>query len=109
MREPRGRRAGERVSGILGRSALVLGCVKTEQVKQRLESSSSRWAIGRRKCSVSACAALTSEKLVLEIGLLDALLNGQGHERPIEALHGRSALYGAPSRAEVTIDPPRQD
>ena len=49
MREPRGRRAGERVSGIPGRSALVLGCVKTEQVKQRLEGSSSRWAISRRK------------------------------------------------------------
>ena len=38
MREPRGRRAGERVSGFREGSALVLGCVKTEQVKQRLES-----------------------------------------------------------------------
>ena len=47
----------------------------------------------------------TSEKFVLAIVLLDALLNGHGHERPIEAPHGRSALYGAPSRAEVTNAP----
>jgi hypothetical protein len=51
LREPRGRRAGEWVSGIAG-------WMKTEQVKQRLESSSSRWAFGRRKCSVSLCSAL---------------------------------------------------
>jgi hypothetical protein len=51
----------------------------------------------------------TSEKFILAIVLLDALLNGQGHERPIEAASWQVRSCGAPSRAEVTIDPPRQD
>ena len=39
-------------------TGLGLGCVKTEKVKQRLESSSPISAMSRRKRSVSACPAL---------------------------------------------------
>ena len=109
MREPRGRRAGERVSGILGRSALVLGLCEDGTGETALRKLILQMGDWQTKVLSFPVLGATSEKFILAIVLLDALLNGQGHERPIEALHGRSALYGAPSRAEVTIDPPRQD
>jgi hypothetical protein len=84
MREPRGRRAGERVSGIPGGSALVFGLCEdgTLQMDDRQTKVLSFPVLGA-----------TSEKFILAIVLLDALLNGQGHGRPILALPMARPLY----------------
>ena len=49
------------LDGIVAMSELGLGCVKTEKARRRLESSSPKSAISRRKYSVSVCPALLRE------------------------------------------------
>jgi hypothetical protein len=109
MREPRGRRArgtGQWDSGKVGFGSWLCEDGTGETALRKLILQMGDWQT--KVLSFPALGA-TSEKFILAIVLLDALLNGQGHERLSKPLHGRSALYGAPSRAEVTIDPPRQD
>jgi hypothetical protein len=85
MREPRGRRAGERVSGILGRSTLVLDLCEDRTGETALRKLILQMGDWQTKVLSFPVFGPTSEKFILAIVLPDALSNGQGHERPIEA------------------------
>jgi hypothetical protein len=84
------------------RSARGLGRVKTEKAKQRLEGSSSLWALVEENAQFPVTDP-TSEKFILAIVLLGAFLHGQGHHRPIGTYPRQVCSTTYSGRAEARL------